>query len=617
LKMDIRILDSHLREYLDTKASPQEIARYVSLCGPTFDRTRKLEGDYLYEIEVTTNRVDAASVVGIAREAAAILPQFGIKAKFKRPGDKKIDEPKGKNLPLKITADLKLERRLTGVVFENFENFNTPKWMKSRLEASGVRSLNAVIDITNYVMITTGHPCHAFDYDKIKGSTISVRESKKGETITTLDGKKYKLLGGDIIFEDKDKRIIDLPGIMGLENSVVSKNTKRVLLFFDNNDPVRIRRTSMGLAIRTMAATMNEKNVDPELINISLSLGAKLFTTICKASIASKVYDFYPKPYKTKRVSTSNKFITKIMGVKIEKGKINSLLTALEFNPKWDGDKLSVSIPSFRAEDINIEEDIVEEVARIYGYHNLPSELMLGKLPEPVFNTPFEFEENLRQTLKALGGAEVLTYSLVSKGLEPGTALRLKNPLGIDTEYLRTSLKPSLLEAVKTNIGLKSPYHLFEIANIYLPKKADLPEERMMLAGILTNYDFRKAKGVVEELLSSLNISLPVKIEKVGSNYYYEFEVEKLEKHVRPKTFTPIPKYPPQIEDITVTIPEGKRVGEVVQFIKQTSNLIQSIELVDVYERNFTFRISYQHPEKTLSDKEVEKIRAKIDKNLS
>ena len=615
--MDIRILDSHLREYLDTKASPQEIARYVSLCGPTFDRTRKLEGDYLYEIEVTTNRVDAASVVGIAREAAAILPQFGIKAKFKRPGDKKIDEPKGKNLPLKITADLKLERRLTGVVFENFENFNTPKWMKSRLEASGVRSLNAVIDITNYVMITTGHPCHAFDYDKIKGSTISVRESKKGETITTLDGKKYKLLGGDIIFEDKDKRIIDLPGIMGLENSVVSKNTKRVLLFFDNNDPVRIRRTSMGLAIRTMAATMNEKNVDPELINISLSLGAKLFTTICKASIASKVYDFYPKPYKTKRVSTSNKFITKIMGVKIEKGKINSLLTALEFNPKWDGDKLSVSIPSFRAEDINIEEDIVEEVARIYGYHNLPSELMLGKLPEPVFNTPFEFEENLRQTLKALGGAEVLTYSLVSKGLEPGTALRLKNPLGIDTEYLRTSLKPSLLEAVKTNIGLKSPYHLFEIANIYLPKKADLPEERMMLAGILTNYDFRKAKGVVEELLSSLNISLPVKIEKVGSNYYYEFEVEKLEKHVRPKTFTPIPKYPPQIEDITVTIPEGKRVGEVVQFIKQTSNLIQSIELVDVYERNFTFRISYQHPEKTLSDKEVEKIRAKIDKNLS
>ena len=619
--MDIKILDSHLREYLDTKAAPTEIAKYVSLCGPTFDRTSPLKfhhgagkfgKDWLYEIEVTTNRVDAASVFGIAREAAAILPQFGISAKLKKIPTTNYKLPNKNSLPLVLKSNPKLVNRLTGIVVEDIKNWESPKWMVGRLEVAGIRSLNAVVDITNYVMIAMGHPCHAFDYDKIKNHIIVVRESKKGEKITTFDNKTYTLSGGDIVFEDASGKILDLPGIMGLKNSVVSKNTKRVLFFFDNNNPDKIRQTSMGLAIRTMAAALNEKRVDPELVPTAMSLGIELFEKICKAKVASRVYDVYPRPYSGKTVTTGKDFIEKMLGVDIEKRKVVSLLRALDFKPKWSKNTLNVVVPSFRAHDVDIEEDVVEEIARIYGYHNLPSKLMEGGLPEPVFDAPFKFEENIRQVLKGFGGVETLTYSLVSKDMAANSSLKLKNPLGSDTEYLRTNLRPSLMAAIKQNSGVQNGYHLFEIANIYLQRKNDLPEERMMLSGIFVNYDHRAAKGVLEATFESLSVNHKVTIEPINNALYYEFEVAKLREAVKQKRYKPLPKYPPQIEDITIDIPEGKLVGNVVSFIKQASKIVHSIELVDIFERKFTFKISYLHPEKTLSDKEIEKARERI-----
>ena len=609
--MDIKILDSHLREYLDTDAKPNEIAKYLSLCGPTFDRTKKNGKDWIYDIEVTTNRVDAACVVGIAKEATAILPQFGFKARIKKPAIIKYNFPKN-SLPLKIVNEPKLERRLTGVVLENIANWQSPKWMIERLETAGIRSINAVVDITNYVMITLGHPCHAFDYDKIEGALIRVRESKKGEKITTLDGKSYILPGGDIVFEDGANNIIDLPGIMGLKNSVVSKETKRVLFFFDNNNPVKIRKTAMSLGIRTLAATLNEKSVDPELIPVAMSMGLKLFKDICKANVASKIYDIYPNPYKEKLVSTKIDFIEQILGVKIEKRKINSILKSLNFKPKWGKNILKVSVPSYRANDINIEEDLVEEIARIYGYHNLPSKLMRGELPQPLTDTPFKFEENIRKSLKMLGGIETLTYSLVPENWVSGKHLKLVNPLGADTQSLRISLKQSLLDALRQNSGIKNPYHLFEIANVYIPQKNNLPKERMMLSGVFANYEFRKAKGVLEALFESLNIDHEINLELINNALYYEFEIESLRQSLKTKKYNPISRYPSHYEDLTINIPEGKYVREVIQSIKHVSGLVRSVELIDIFERNFTFRIEYHSSKKTLSDKEVDKERKKI-----
>lgn len=614
--MDIKILDSHLREYLDTDAKPNEIAKYLSLCGPTFDRTKKIGKDWIYEIEVTTNRVDAACVMGIAKEATAILPQFGFKARIKKPAITKYVFPKN-SLPLKIINEPKLERRLTGVVLENIDNWQSPKWMTERLETAGIRSINAVVDITNYVMITLGHPCHAFDYDKIEGALVRVRESKKGERITTLDGKSYTLPGGDIVFEDGAHNIIDLPGIMGLKNSVVSKETKKVLFFFDNNNPVKIRKTTMSTGIRTLAATLNEKSVDPELIPVAMSMGIKLFKDICKTNVASKIYDIYPNPYKEKLISTSIGFIEKILGVKLEKRKINSILKSLNFKPKWEKDILKVSVPSYRANDINIEEDLVEEIARIYGYHNLPGKLMDGELPQPLTDTPFKFEESIRLSLKMLGGIETLTYSLIPENWVNGKHLKLKNPLGVDTQSLRISLKQSLLDALRQNSGIKNPYHLFEIANVYIPQKNNLPKEQMMLSGVFANYEFRKAKGVLEALFESLNIDHEINLELINNALYYEFEIESLRQSLKTKKYNPISKYPSHFEDLTINVPDGKYVGEVIQSIKHASSLVRSVELIDIFERNFTFRIEYHSSKKTLSDKEVDKERKKIKKIIN
>lgn len=242
---------------------------------------------------------------------------------------------------------------------------------------------------------------------------------------------------------------------------------------------------------------------------------------------------------------------------------------------------------------------------------------MSTALPKPIFDSPLKFEQKVRETLKTLGGVEMLTYSLVSKEMVTGDALKLSNPLGADTEYLRNSLMPSLINALKENTGVEAPYHLFEIANVYLPRKNDLPQEKMMVAGILVNYNFRDAKGIVEAFLESINAHIDINIQLIGDVVYYEYDADKLKESVKPKTYTPISKYPPHIEDITIEISEGQKVGDVIQSIKQASRLVSNVELIDIYERNHTFRIYYHDKNKTLSDKEVEEVRKKILTSLA
>ena len=637
--MDIIISDNWLREYLETKATAKQIAEYISLCGPSIERLEEKDGDILYHIEITTNRIDCVGVYGFAREAAAILPGFGIPAKLKpfnpKPVLKSVD-----NLPFSITFDNKLVNRTTGVVLTNIKNRKTPLWMQKRLIASGVRSLNAIVDVTNYVMLETGHPCHAFDYDKIKNKKFIIRLSKKGESVTSFDGKTYKLTGNDIVFDDGEGKIIDLPGIIGTKNSVVDDKTERILFFIDNNEPSKIRYTSMSLAIRTMAASINEKGVDPELGKNALLRGIELYQDICKTSPASKIFDTYPNPYRGKTVKTTLEFINKSLGVKISKEDISKYLTSLEFNPKWDKETISVSVPSFRAHDVNIPEDIVEEIARIYGYHNLSSTLMEGPLPEALSTSTFNLELKIKTILKALGGIEIYTLSLVpAKYIDKDNHLRLKNPLGGETEYLRTSLANSLVEAVNGNNGGYEKIFLYEIANVYIPKSGNLPDEKMTLGMCFDGYKFTEIKGVLETLLSNeLCIDIGISKKENGQTFsisskntplgditekddgitIVEIEIEKLAQLYKDhRSFKAIPKYPAQIEDVTLKVPEGVMIGSLIQTIKSTSNLIADVEYKDVYKDSHTFRISYQDPQKTLNDKEVEEIRNKLTSELN
>lgn len=669
--MNIIIPDSWLREFLETKATPKQIAKYVSLCGPTVDRLNKVGKDWVYDIEVTTNRVDAMSVMGIAREAAAILPRFGIKAKFRKGGTSKF--LKGRTfsnmrpnkvgpsqfrqggtflksktfkvppLDIKVVNNPKLCHRILAIKLENVQLGPSPKWMQDRLIKVNQRPLINAIDITNYVMWELGHPIHAFDYDRITKKKIIVREAKKGEKLTTLENEEYILKGGEVVFDNGKGEIIDLPGIMGTANTVVTKNTKNVLLWIESVKAEKIRQASMGLAIRSQAAVLNEKHVDLELGIAAILRGVELFENTTKAKVASKLLDIYPKKPKTKDLKLKKDFIDQRLGVDIPKKDIANFLAPLGFKTKWTTNNLNVTIPTFRAHDMSIPEDIVEEVARIYGYHNLPSKLMDTVIPDKPTDQSFEFENKIRHVLSGLGGSEVYTLSLVPKDYVIGKALQLSNSLGSDSEYLRTSLMKSLIQAAKKNSGVKDPFHLYELANVYLPQKNDLPNEKMMLAGIFSNYDFREAKGVVEALLNKLHTKASQEISEMKgfvpskrvdfvingkvigsfgtleeSGYiYYEFGVETLKKHHVPlPKYKPAPKFPPQIEDITFKLPDKTIVSEVIQMIKGVNSHIASVELTDIFKSAHTFRVHYQHPKKTLNDEEVEVIRKKILKKV-
>lgn len=638
--MDIKILDSWLREFLDTKATPEEIAKYVSLCGPSVERIHKAGNDFIYDIEITTNRIDEAGVYGIAREASVILPRFGIPAKLKKLNlsSKKYTFTK-KVSYLEATVDEKICSRFTAVLIKNIKIGESPKYIKERLESADIRPINNIVDISNYLMLELGQPMHTFDYDKIKGPKMLLRESKKGEKITTLDGKEFVLPGGDIVIEDGEGNLIDLAGVMGGALSSVDNNTKNVLLFVQTYDPVKIRKTSMNLAQRTMAATIFEKGTDTELVTDGVLSGIKLFESITGGVCEKNILNIYPHPYKVKTVKISLDYILSRLGVEISKKDITIYLQNLGFECGWLGNNLSVNIPSFRSRDVNEKEDILEEIARIYGYHNLPSHIMEGPIPERPTDPKFAFENKIKNFLFGFGGTEVYTLSLVSNEEAGEKSLKIKNPLGPETEYLRTSLMPSLTKASNSNFGTVDKFHLFEISNIYLPQIDDLPRETPILAGIFEGYNWRNAKGIIEALLTKLGI-IPVfkafdakgfnaskcaciyiknnLIGKIGvpenSNFiYYEFNMEMLLR-LAPKiiTFSPISKHPPQIEDITFEMPANIYIGEVINTILSSDKFIINTELKDTYKNAFTFRIWYQDKNKTLTDKDVEKIRKGI-----
>jgi phenylalanyl-tRNA synthetase beta chain len=664
--MDLLVPDSWLKKFLDTKATPQEVAKYLSLCGPSIERTKVTEdGDRVYSIEVTTNRTDSASVLGIAREASAILPRFGISAKFKTDqisrGANTNPPPRCKFVKkvkyLNVTVDPKICPRFTAVLIKNVTIKDSPPEIKSLLEKVGVRPINNIVDVSNFIMHELGQPVHTFDYDKIKDAKMVLRESKKGEQVTTLDGKKFTLTGGDIVIEDGTKKLIDLCGIMGGEASAIDATTKNVLLFVQNYNQHKIRKTSMGLAQRTEAAVLFEKGIDPELVKPGILSGIKMIEKLSGGVAEREVLDIYPNPYKEKKVITTLEKLEQIIGIKLTKTDVTKYLTSLGFKVDWKENNISVFVPSFRANDINIPEDIAEEVARIYGYHNLPTILMAGSLPSPKQNDDFKFEKELKQIIKSLGGTEIYTLSLVAKEMAGNSALKLTNPLGSDSEYLRTNLMPSLISAVAGNSQEKGYIHFFEIANVYLPRRSsakagmDLPEERLTLSGIIKKGEYRENKGIIESVLDQLGISyntqvgdepgyLPnqkmiVKSGKINIGeygnlengmFYYSFDIKKLMGSTKTiKKYQEPSKFPPQVEDITIGFPEKTYIGDVIKAIYNLPSdgklrlqfTISKIELKDIFEDNYTFNIQYQDNNKTLTNDEVKEIRNKIIKLVS
>lgn len=632
--MNIKIVDSWLREYLDTKASFEQIAKQLSLTSVSVEKIEKINDDFVYDIEVTTNRPDLMSVTGIAKEAAIALSQEGILAKFSKPKFKNIQTPQIK-FPIEIKGDPRLVNRICAVVME-VEIGESPKKIKERLELSGIRSLNNLIDVTNYVMRQTGHPAHVFDFDLLTSKKMIIRESKVGEKITTLDDKTYALQGGDIIADDGKGLIIDLLGVMGTKNSVVNNNTKRILFFLDNNNPVNIRKTSMNLGIRTEAAIINEKGLDPNLTMETLRRGIELYENIAKGKVVSEIFDWYPNISRTNIIKVGIEKINKIIGTDIKPEKSIEILEALGFKVKTISTILEIETPTNRP-DVQIDEDIIEEIARIYGYHKLESVVptfLNNKIMG--YANSFYFEERIKNAFKYLGFWEVYTYSLVSEDLFEGPleeAVKLKNPLSDDMVYLRNTLIPSLLQVEKENPG--KDLKIFELANIYLKKSNDLPKEALTLSGLIKEKDinFYKIKGIIEQLLNDLGIKKLIfrKSQKggLGTSIFIDKdllgEIEILDQNLidfelnfaiilehatLKKTFIPFAKYPPIIEDLSVVA--NAQTQDIINAIKFESLKIVDVTLKDTFENSRTFHIVYQDLEKNLTKQEVFEIREKV-----
>ena len=632
--MNIKITYNWLLEYLDTDATPHEMQKYLSLCGPSVESVEKIGDDYVFDIEITSNRIDTASDIGIAQEAQAILPMFGKKAKLKLNPlvNLKFDQIKpGSGFDLKV--DIKnpdLVSRFTSLIFDQVQIGDSPKFIQGRLRLAGVKVINNVVDISNYLMITLGQPIHMFDYDKISNHHMIVRESKKGEKLVTLDEKEITLPGGDIVIEDGSGKLIDLCGIMGGLNSAIGPKTKRVLLFVQTYNKSKIRKTTMTTGQRTIAATFFEKGLDEERVVATTVNVTQLLEKYCHAKVVSRINDIYPKKKDKKLLVMGYEIFEKKIGVKIPEKTINDILTNLGFSITDDpnqgltlpeGQTLHITVPSFRVNDINIPEDIIEEVARVYGYHNIPSVLQ----PATYVSQPkdmedlFVFQNRIKIFLKHLGLNEVINYSMISKGMiEDGGLkveehLRLSNSISEDIEYLRISLLPSLKKNIKENQGKKDVLRLFEIAKVYLPKKGDLPNE-VYKVGIATNTDFSDLKGIIEAIYKELNIhnlSVPEIIERDGV-FLAELDFQSLINNCQlmPK-YKPLHPYAIIKLDKTFEI-QPQTTYAVVRQKAFKSELLQKIEVVTLYQNKLTLRFYYSSPDRNITEDEAKTELAKL-----
>jgi len=631
--MNIKLTYNWILDFLETDANPFEIQKYLSLAGPSIERVEKFEDDYVFDIEIISNRIDTASAFGIVQEASAILPFFGKKVKIK---NNPFETFKFSRIQkLKLTTDYKLNvlikendlcSRFTAIVLDNIEIKPSPDFIQKRLKAAGIKVINNVVDISNYLMLTLGQPTHTFDFDRIanvdkKSATMIMRAAKKGEKIFTLDGNEVKLPGSDIVIEDGKGRLIDLCGIIGGENSCVTEKTKTIILFVQTYNKQKIRKTTMTTGVRTLAASYFEKGLDEERVETALVFGVKLLEKYASAKIASQIYDFYQTPYQKKEVKTTFSFFEKIMGVKISKKTILQILNSLGFKTKVDNEKIKVLVPHFRKYDINIPEDLIEEVARIYGYNNLPNNFSPpAKILQPKeFEKVFQIIFKIKHFLKHLGLNEVINYSMISKkmieewGLEKDNPFKIKNSISKEIEYLRTSLLPSLYKNIKDNEGKKDVFKFFEIAKVYLPRPNDLPIEEYRLA-VAVNTDFFDLKGILEALFLELNIDafeLP-KIIKKNNVFLTEINLSFLIENYKllPK-FKQINPYAVIKLDKTFTLSKNLTFAKIKEKSFQSSYL-DKIEVLSLFKNNLTLRFYYSAKDRNLTEEEAKKELKKV-----
>lgn len=581
--------------------------------------------DSIVEFEITPNRPDCLSVIGLAREASAT---------FKRPLKLHTPEPHGCGGSIADLVDIDIEDgdlcpRYTARMVKNVKIAPSPRWMRERLRNSGVRPINNIVDITNYVMLEYGQPMHAFDFSCVEGGHIIVRTAREGETIQTLDGNERKLTANMLCICDEHKPVC-VAGVMGGANSEIVGDTAMVLFESANFNGVSVRRTASALGMRTDASSRYEKGLDMMNTIKAVERACELVELLGCGEVVDGVMDVVAKEKAPTVVKLEPDKINALLGTELSEDLMREILVSLGFILNGD----DIYVPSWRG-DVEHYSDIAEEVARFYGYNKIPCTLMRGETTRGGFSEQQRFDRAIGGAVRALGYDEIITYSFISptyydkirmpKDSSLRNSLKILNPLGEDTSIMRTTILPSMLEIIARNHSYRNKSaHLYELGKIYLPREDGLADEPkyLSLGAYGDGVDFFSFKGSIETLLHELRITdvkyvactdndsyHPGRCAKVyagetylgvfgqihplvAANYGMDTEVytaelsfdAMYEKRGDIPVYQPLPKFPAVTRDIAVVCDEAVTVGALEESIRRgAKGLLKDVSLFDIY----------------------------------
>ncbi|WP_269477474.1 phenylalanine--tRNA ligase subunit beta [Hominibacterium faecale] len=621
------------------------------------------------DFEITPNRPDCLSMVGMAREAAAT---FGGSLKYPDTACTDETDKQAKDFIQVEIKDSELCRRYAARIVTDVKIEQSPWWLQKRLMYAGMRPINNIVDITNFVMLEFGQPIHAFDIRQIADNRIIVERAQEGETFTTLDNTERTLTEDMLLIKD-GQRGVAIAGVMGGLNSEIEKDTTTILIESANFNGDSVRATSKKLGLRTEASSRFEKGIDPNLCQAAADRVCRLIEILGCGKVASGTVDVYPNQFKAPVIDVRVSRVNHVLGTDLSRQDMTGIFESLEMIVEGEGDIMKVTPPTIR-QDLLTEVDFVEEVARMYGYDQLPVTIPKGN-SEAGQSRERTLVDLARDTLCALGANEVQTYSFVSpKGVDDVRIdedswerdfVKITNPLGEENSVMRTILTPNMLEVLARNYSRNiEAVRAFEIGSTFMTNMIDpekLPDEQTGLCiGIYGNdADFFTLKGMIVEMLKVLGVKetlfeaesqygvyhpgrcarISVGDEELGimgevhpdvsekfgigtRSYVCELFFDSVIRHANiEKAYEPLPKYPATSRDIALLVDEDIQVGDIESIIKEQGKaILEKVQLFDVYrgkqvaegKKSVAFALTYRDKNKTLTDEDVAKVHDKV-----
>ena len=633
--------------------------------------------DTVFELEITPNRPDCLSHIGIARELSAY---YGKELKYPETEIKnEIEEKTSDNVKVTI-EDSNLSRRYVTRILKNVTVKESPKWLKERIEAVGLRSINNIVDVSNFILMEMNHPNHVFDLDKIEGNEIKVKSAVKGDKLVTLDEQERELEDGDIVISDS-KKILALGGVMGGLDSEVTDNTKNILLEVAQFNPQNVRKTSRRLTLSSDSSYRFERGIDVEDSIKVINRLANLIQEVAGGEILNGYVDVYPVPHENKVAELNFERLNRFVGKVIPREKVIEILRNLEIDVKDNGETLTLTAPSYRG-DLELEQDYFEEVIRMYGFDNIENILPRVDINKNSTLDTTKLTDRVKTICASVGLKEVINYSFIPKdalqklkftGVSEDKLIDISNPITEDFVTMRPTLLYSLIKNAKDNMNRNvSNIRFFEVSRTF-EKAEELAKEDIKVGIILAgendktlwnpkpvHYDFYDLKGIVEEIFSKLKFqSFSIKrsvqtefhpgrsadifvgkeyigsfgeihpdvLENFGLNkktvLVAEFNIELIKKYInKPFVYQGIVKYPAVPRDLALVMNENILVGDVLKTIEKIDKKVEKVELFDIYQgigvepgkKSVAISILLRDDSKTLEEKEINDI---IDKILA